>query len=169
VKLKYIVVLIVLALQLGLLRAGNNEWTRVALPDGAYGTLLLFSDPRDPNALYASSSGDETHRTPGLWKTSDGGATWRQVTFSPTPAFVSALAFDPQNISSIYAATWGRGIFKSVDAGESWEATGRTNAYVASLAIDPQNHKTTVRLSNVRFNVAVPESAFIYAEPKKRK
>ena len=35
-------------------------------------------------------------------------------------------------------------------------------------AIDPQNHRTTVRLSNVRFNVAVPDSAFTYAEPKKR-
>ena len=36
-------------------------------------------------------------------------------------------------------------------------------------AIDPQNHRTTVRLSNVRFNVAVPDSAFTYAEPKKKK
>jgi outer membrane lipoprotein-sorting protein len=36
-------------------------------------------------------------------------------------------------------------------------------------AIDPQNHRTTVKLSNVRFNGAVPESAFTYAEPKKRK
>lgn len=36
-------------------------------------------------------------------------------------------------------------------------------------AIDPQNHRTTVRLSNVRFNVAVPESAFSFAEPKKKK
>ena len=36
-------------------------------------------------------------------------------------------------------------------------------------AIDPQNHRTTVRLSNVRFNVAVPDSAFAYAEPKKKK
>ena len=36
-------------------------------------------------------------------------------------------------------------------------------------AIDPQNHRTTVRLSNVRYNVAVPDSAFSYAEPKKRK
>ena len=36
-------------------------------------------------------------------------------------------------------------------------------------AIDPQNHKTTVRLSNVRFNTAVPDSAFTYAEPKKRR
>ena len=36
-------------------------------------------------------------------------------------------------------------------------------------AIDPQGHRTTVRLSNVRYNVAVPESAFTYAEPKKRR
>ena len=36
-------------------------------------------------------------------------------------------------------------------------------------AIDPQNHRTTVRLSNVRFNVAVPDGAFTYAEPKKKK
>jgi len=36
-------------------------------------------------------------------------------------------------------------------------------------AIDPQNHRTTVKLSDVRYNVAVPESAFTYAEPKKRR
>jgi outer membrane lipoprotein-sorting protein len=36
-------------------------------------------------------------------------------------------------------------------------------------AIDPQGHRTTVKLSNVRFNVAVPDSAFTYAEPKKKK
>ena len=35
-------------------------------------------------------------------------------------------------------------------------------------AIDAQNRRTTVRLSNVRYNVAVPESAFTYAEPKKK-
>ena len=35
-------------------------------------------------------------------------------------------------------------------------------------AIDPQGHRTTVKLSNVRFNVAVPESAFTYDNPKKR-
>ena len=36
-------------------------------------------------------------------------------------------------------------------------------------AIDPQNRRTTVKLSNVRFNVAVPDSAFTYAEPKKKR
>lgn len=35
-------------------------------------------------------------------------------------------------------------------------------------AVDPQNHRTTVKLSNVRYNVAVPDGAFTYAEPKKR-
>jgi outer membrane lipoprotein-sorting protein len=36
-------------------------------------------------------------------------------------------------------------------------------------AIDPQNKKTTVKLSNVRYNVGVPESAFRYKEPAKRR
>ena len=35
-------------------------------------------------------------------------------------------------------------------------------------AIDAQNNRTTVKLSNVRYNVAVPESTFSYAEPKKK-
>ena len=36
-------------------------------------------------------------------------------------------------------------------------------------AIDAQNKKTTVRLSNQRFNVAVPDSAFTFTEPKRKK
>ncbi|HTK57485.1 MAG TPA: outer-membrane lipoprotein carrier protein LolA [Sphingomicrobium sp.] len=36
-------------------------------------------------------------------------------------------------------------------------------------AIDAQNKKTTVRLSNQRFNVAVPDSAFSFTEPKRKK
>jgi outer membrane lipoprotein-sorting protein len=35
-------------------------------------------------------------------------------------------------------------------------------------AVDAQNKRTSVRLSNVRYNVAVPDNAFTYAEPKKR-
>ena len=36
-------------------------------------------------------------------------------------------------------------------------------------AIDAQNKRTTVKLSNVRYNVAVPDSAFTYAEPRKKR
>ena len=36
-------------------------------------------------------------------------------------------------------------------------------------AVDPQGHRTTVKLSNVRYNAGVPESAFTFTPPKKRK
>lgn len=36
-------------------------------------------------------------------------------------------------------------------------------------AIDAQNKKTTVKLSNQRYNIAVPDSAFTFAEPKRKK
>jgi outer membrane lipoprotein-sorting protein len=36
-------------------------------------------------------------------------------------------------------------------------------------AIDAQNKRTTIKLDNQRYNVAVPETAFTYAEPKKRR
>ena len=36
-------------------------------------------------------------------------------------------------------------------------------------AIDAQNKRTTVRLAGQRYNVAVPEASFTFAEPKKRK
>ena len=36
-------------------------------------------------------------------------------------------------------------------------------------AVDPQNHRTTVKLSDVRFNVAVPDSIFTYVEPRKKR
>lgn len=35
-------------------------------------------------------------------------------------------------------------------------------------AVDPQGHRTTVKLSNVRYNVGVPESAFTFTPPKKK-
>jgi len=36
-------------------------------------------------------------------------------------------------------------------------------------AVDPQGHRTIVKLSDVRYDVAVPDSAFTYAEPRKRR
>ena len=47
-------------------------------------------------------------------------------------------------------------------------APGRLQLY-GWTAIDAQNHRTTVKLSDVRYNVAVPDSAFAYVEPKKRR
>ena len=53
--------------------------------------------------------------------------------------YVYSLAIDPVTPSTLYAGTYGGGVFKSVDGGSSWSAinTGLSNTNVYSLAIDP--------------------------------
>ncbi len=52
---------------------------------------------------------------------------------------VENVLIDPQNSDVLYAGTWGNGIFKSTDAGESWTAIneGLRSAYIYEVAIDP--------------------------------
>jgi hypothetical protein len=54
---------------------------------------------------------------------------------------VNSLAIDPDDPDILYAGTFGGGVFKSTDGGNSWIAvnTGLTNSYILSLAIDPVN------------------------------
>jgi hypothetical protein len=57
---------------------------------------------------------------------------------------VLALAIDPRTPSTLYAGTWGGGVFKSTNSGGNWNAvnTGLTNPSVHTLAIDPQTPMT---------------------------
>jgi photosystem II stability/assembly factor-like uncharacterized protein len=93
-------------------------------------TRALLVDPHDSNVMYAAAVSG------GVWKTTDGGASWRATTdFLPNIA-VSALVFDPADSSVIYAGTGegyfreiirgtnlpirGNGIFVTRDAGATW-------------------------------------------------
>jgi outer membrane lipoprotein-sorting protein len=75
---------------------------------------------------------------------------------SSDPHVVSVLARDPAQYGSLTLVFLRSG-----------SAPGGLSLY-GWTAIDAQNRRTTVKLSNVRYNVAVPESAFTYAEPKKK-
>jgi len=57
---------------------------------------------------------------------------------------IQALAIDPQTPATLYAGTYGGGVFKSSNGGGSWSAvnTGLTNTNVHALAIDPQTPAT---------------------------
>jgi outer membrane lipoprotein-sorting protein len=79
-----------------------------------------------------------------------------QVIKSSDPRVVTVRARDPSQYGSLTL------VFT-----RSGAAPGGLQLY-GWTAIDAQNRRTTVKLSNVRYNVAVPESAFSYAEPKKK-
>jgi outer membrane lipoprotein-sorting protein len=79
-----------------------------------------------------------------------------QVVDSKDPRIVSVRARDPSQYGSLTLV-----FLRSASAPGGLQLYGWT-------AIDAQNRRTTVKLSDVRYNVAVPESAFTYAQPKKR-
>jgi photosystem II stability/assembly factor-like uncharacterized protein len=104
-------------------------------------TAALALDPLDPETLYAY--GDHA----GLFKSTNGGATWRRAGLPNT--LVDALALDPEESATLYAGT-GEGVFKSTDAGESWRAasTGLDRGSVSLLAADPVHPQTVYAATN---------------------
>src|SRR5687768_9568365 len=92
--------------------------------------LAAVIDPSDADTLYVGTLWD------GVFKTTDGGASWSKAGLSNTSIF--SLVIDSTNPTTLYAG--GNGVFKSVDGGASWAAidSGLTelNATV-SLVMDP--------------------------------
>ncbi len=102
----------------------------------------------------AAGPGDETMLAAGvaggIFKTTDGGATWRPVADLLENIAVSALAVDPADPDTIYAGTGegyfnvdavkGMGVFKSTDGGETWRQLEETRfPWVAEFAFDYVN------------------------------
>jgi photosystem II stability/assembly factor-like uncharacterized protein len=115
--------------------AGFNAWTSIG-PEGGW-IYALAVDPTTPTTLYAGTYGG------GVFKSTDGGATWSAVNTGLTNKSVWALAIDPTAPNTLYAGTYG-GVFKSTNGGASWSAvnSGLTNTAVFALAIDPTDSNT---------------------------
>lgn len=100
--------------------------------------------PGDPNIVYAATGSG------GLWKTTNGGVTWkpifeRQGTFS-----IGDIALAPSNPDVVWVGTgesnvrnsvsFGDGVYKSTDAGKTWQHMGlRESEHVSAIAIHPSN------------------------------
>ncbi len=127
----------------------------VALGDGstfgpydAVGRLTAIAvNPVDPDIIYAGSAGQLGHEGSGVWKTTDGGASWASVTdgFLETLS-IGAIAIDPSNASHVYTITSDEGLWHSTNAGSTWSRLGaetfpiRSNTDTgdwAVLLIDP--------------------------------
>ena len=131
------------ASSLGLLKSGDNG---VSWDQGGTGVPLfaIAVDPSSPQTLYAGNAGGQ-----GILKSTDAGAHWQFVnsglpvlrdsagTYSP---LVVCLSVDPANTSTVYAGTYGSGLFVSGNRAGSWSAggSGIRNTYVTSLALVPE-------------------------------
>jgi photosystem II stability/assembly factor-like uncharacterized protein len=86
----------------------------------------------------------------GVWKTSDGGNTWKPIFDSQPVGAIGALALAPANPKIIYVGSgvngvysdiaYGNGVYKSTDGGETWQHLGLEDTrHIARILIDPRN------------------------------
>jgi len=86
----------------------------------------------------------------GIWKTTDAGVVWTPIFDGQPVASIGALAVAPSDPQTIYAGTgesdirsslsFGNGVYKSVDAGKSWQHVGLDDTrHISRIVIDPQN------------------------------
>ena len=124
-----------------------GTWTNLGPGNVGGRTRALIVDPNTPNTMYAAGVAG------GIWKSTDGGASWNPLDDFMANIAVTTLAFDPKNSSTIYAgtgegffngdATRGAGIFKTTDAGATWTRLAATATadffYVQDLVVSPVN------------------------------
>jgi photosystem II stability/assembly factor-like uncharacterized protein len=108
------------------------------------GMTSLALDPGDSNTIYAAANGTGYLGGGflGLFKSTDGGASWAPInnglaSVLDSRSTVTTIAFAPGNRSTLYVATSGRGVYKSLDGGAHWGPLneGLTNLDVRLLAV----------------------------------
>lgn len=113
----------------------GKTWKNIGLKDGRHITNIIIH-PTDPNTVWAGVMGHlfGPNKERGIFKTTDGGKTWKQVLYVNEQTGCSDLVMEPGNPSVLYAGTWrlirtpyslesggeGSGLWKSTDGGETW-------------------------------------------------
>jgi photosystem II stability/assembly factor-like uncharacterized protein len=119
---------------------GGRSFTHRGLEDTRHiGRIAI--DPTDPNVVYVAAVGHLWGPNPmrGVFRTRDGGRSWKNVKFISDDVGFADLAMDPRNPSVLYAASYARrsdrfddfdsvginilpggGVFKTTDGGDTW-------------------------------------------------
>jgi len=130
-------------------RIASRGETRVAWQErgpsniGARVTDLAIH-PTNPNIIYAAMASG------GVFKSTDAGASWDPIFDDQPVQSIGAIALDPQDPNTIYVGTgeansssysWsGMGVFRSTDAGSTWEHLGLDETrYIGRVLVDTHN------------------------------
>jgi photosystem II stability/assembly factor-like uncharacterized protein len=113
------------------------QW-RLVGPHRAGRVTTVAGIPGNPSVYYFGTPGGS------VWKTIDGGRTWRPIFDEVHVPSIGALALAPSNPNIVYVGTGdqleGDGVFKSTDAGATWKNVGlRDVHHISSLIVDPRN------------------------------
>ena len=143
---------------------GGRSWKKVLFVDDSTGAQDLAIDPSNPRVLYAAFY--KFQRTPwsmdagggksGLWKTTDGGDTWTEISKAPglPRSVLGKIGIDvsranPRRLyASVEAPDSTGGLFRSDDAGASWERMNDDarlwvrNWYYSTVTADPKDENT---------------------------
>jgi photosystem II stability/assembly factor-like uncharacterized protein len=110
-------------------------WQKMGLADSRHvGKIVIH--PGDPNTVYVAATGHLWGSNPerGVFKTTDGGKTWKKVLYKDENTGAIDLVMDPKNPDVLYAAMYqhqrkgwgyngggpGSGIFRTMDGGATW-------------------------------------------------
>ncbi len=116
---------------------GGRTWKSIGLKNSRHITKIVIH-PKNPDIVWVAALGHlfGTSEERGVYKTIDGGKTWRRVLYANNLAGAIDLVMEPGNVSTFYASTWrvkrtpyslesgGEGsiLWKSVDGGETWKS-----------------------------------------------
>ena len=138
----------------------GETWTHIGL-DQSRQIARIRVNPDNPDIVYVAVLGDvfkDTHER-GIYKSIDGGKTWKQSLFVNERAGVVDLIIDPNNTRILYASTWrvhrnpyelssggeGSALWKSKDSGETWENISKANGLpkglwgISGITVSPVN------------------------------
>ena len=149
---------------IGMYRSVNNgkSWEYLGLPESHHiGKILLH--PTDDNIAWVAALGHlySANKERGIYKTTDGGKTWKQTLSIDENTGAIDVDINPKNPNELYAAMWYRtrrswdfeesgktsGIYKSNDGGDNWELISKEGSGFPSgegvgrigLAVSQQN------------------------------